>query len=95
MTPTLSQIDALFDRLNDDEQLLLIDHLADRLDGGDVLLGGLQEIAWQFAGRNEFEADNLIPQGRCLPETWRAHQKRRDETLEGAIRLRALGRIAA
>ena len=92
-TPTLTDIDAAFDRLSDEHKLLLIDHLADKLGFDcDGLIEGIQSAALDYA-RTRYRdedlaaeyADSIIPQGSCLHATWLQHKAARGRTLTWAL----------
>lgn len=88
----LSTITALFDSLNDAEQLLLLDHLAERTQVCDELVEGIQKATFRHYAsicrtteEAEAFADHLIPQGNCSPKVWIEHASQRTCTLERAI----------
>lgn len=86
LAPTLDEIGAFFDRLSAENQLRLIDYLADRTDYADELDEGLRKAAIAFGearGADEFEAEALAEQVSYTGTTptgltaWRAERDRK------------------
>ncbi len=85
LAPTLDEIGALFVRLSEENQLRLIDFLADRTDYADELAEGTRKAAIAFGaarGVDEFEAEALADQVSFMGstpaglQTWRTARDR-------------------
>lgn len=91
MTITLAQIDAFFDGLSKENQLRLLEHLADRTDYADDLAYGQVKAAKShafFATNDLPEADHLVGQLAFLGgshKDWEAFSAERDRHLIHAI----------
>lgn len=91
----LDQIDTFFDGLSEENQLRLLDHLADRTNYADELAEGhIKAVkAYAFARcADEFEADHLTDQLAWVGSSnagWQRHCDERDRHLSHAINWRA------
>lgn len=86
---TLTDIDAAFDALSEENKLLLIDYLRDRSTFEvDTQAAALDLARSRYRDEDQAAdyADRLIPQGVCSAATWAAHEARRDRTLSYALR---------
>lgn len=100
MTITLDQLDTFFNGLSEENQLRLLDHLADRTNYADELAKGHIEAvkAYAFAtASDEFEADHITDRLAWVgssPKGWRRHCEERDRHLKHAIEWRSARRAA-
>lgn len=83
--PTLSELTGLFDRLNSDEQLLLLDCLAERTAVHELIGEGLDTAA------HAINCEELFPAAQCSPATYARFARQRNQTVERAIKSRGEG----